>query len=130
MKNNIWRSALAVICVLALAAGILSAAAFAAENDTIYVNGDKKVFTADGELSAILRLQVEVQGRIHILTSGVNVALAIYNEDTYELCGTYATENGMMDVPFDAYPGTYLLGFSGWGEVAVMVADENVTAQL
>ena len=130
MKKSFWKSALAVICVLALAAGILSTAAFASENDTIYINGEKKVFTADGELSAILRLRVEAPGRIHILTSGANVALAIYNEDTFELCGTYATENGMMDVPFDVYPGTYLLGFSGWGEVAVLVVDESTAAQL
>ena len=130
MKKNILKSVLALVCVLALAVGFLPAAASASDMDTIYVNGDKRVFYAAGELSAILRLPVDVPGRIHILTSGVNIALAVYNEETFELCGVYYTENGLIDVPFDAYPGTYLLGFSGWGEVAVMVADEGTTARL
>ena len=130
MKKKFWKSVLAVFCVLALTAGILPAAFASEEDDFIYVNGETKVFTAAGELSAILRLPVEVPGRIHILTSGVNISLAIYDEETFELFGVYYTENGLIDVPFDAYPGTFLLGFSGWGEVAVLVADEGTTAQL
>ena len=130
MKKKFWKSVLAVFCVLALTAGILPAAFATEEDDFIYVNGETKVFTAAGELSAILRLPVEVPGRIHILTSGVNISLAIYDEETFELFGVYYTENGLIDVPFDAYPGTFLLGFSGWGEVAVLVADEGTTAQL
>ncbi len=129
MKRITRRSLLTLLCVLALTIGLLPAAAFAWDYDTIYVNGDKKMFTAEGDLSAILRLPVEVPGRIHILTSGVNIALSIYNEASLELCGTYYTENGLIDVPFDAYPGSYLLGFSGWGEVAVLVADESLTAR-
>ena len=130
MKKKFWKSVLAVFCVLALTVGILPAAFATEEDDFIYVNGEAKVFTAAGELSAILRLPVEVPGRIHILTSGVNISLAIYDEETFELFGVYYTENGLIDVPFDAYPGTFLLGFSGWGEVAVLVADERTTAQL
>ena len=130
MKKNFWKSVLAVFCVLALTAGILPTAFASEEGEYIYVNGEAKVFTAAGELSAILRLPVEVPGRIHILTSGVNISLAIYDEETFELFGVYYTENGLIDVPFDAYPGTFLLGFSGWGEVAVLVADEGTTAQL
>ena len=130
MKKKFLRSVLAVICVLALAAGFLPAAFASEEDDVVYVNGETKVFTAEGELSAILRLPVEYPGRIHILTSGVNISLAIYDEETFELFGVYYTENGLIDVPFDAYPGTFLLGFSGWGEVAVLVADEGTAAQL
>ena len=130
MKKKFWKTVLAVFCVLALTAGILPTAFASEEGEYIYVNGEAKVFTAAGELSAILRLPVEVPGRIHILTSGVNISLAIYDEETFELFGVYYTENGLIDVPFDAYPGTFLLGFSGWGEVAVLVADEGTTAQL
>ena len=58
MKKNFWKSFLAVFCVLALTAGILPTAFASEEGEYIYVNGEAKVFTAAGELSAILRLPV------------------------------------------------------------------------
>ena len=130
MKNRSWKTVVAFLCIWALAAGFMTAAAVADENEYIFVNGEKRVFTAEGEVSAVLKLPVEEAGRIHILANGVNVALAVYNEDTFEVCGVYYTDNGLMDVPFDAYPGNYLLGFTGWKEVAILVADESTTARL
>ncbi len=100
------------------------------ESDYLYVNGGKQVFTAEGTISVLLRLPVEKAEKIHILASGVNITLVIYDETAGEICGTYASEDGLMDVPFDAASGTYLLGFSGFGEAAVRVADEENTARI
>ena len=96
----------------------------------IYVNGDNSVFTLEGELSALFRLYVDVPGRVHILTSGVDVSLVLFNETVGEVCGVYSSVNGVMDAPLDAYPGTYLLGFSGWGEAAVLAADEEAASAI
>ena len=95
------------------------------ESDYIYVNGSNKVFTADGELSVLMRLTVTNPGRVHILTSGVDVSVVLFNEVSSEVCGVYSSVDGVMDAPLDAAPGTYLLGFSGQGEVAVLAADEE-----
>ena len=96
----------------------------------IYVNGDNRVFTLSGELSALFRLHVSDPGRVHVLTSGVDVSVVLFNESAGEVCGVYNSVNGVMDAPFDAYPGTYLLGFSGWGEAAVLVADEAAASAI
>ena len=96
----------------------------------IYVNGDNRVFTLSGELSALFRLHVSDPGRVHVLTSGVDVSVVLFNESAGEVCGVYSSVNGVMDAPFDAYPGTYLLGFSGWGEAAVLVADEAAASAI
>ena len=100
------------------------------ESDHIYVNGSSRKFTAEGEISALLRLTVESPGVVHILSSGVNITLVLYDEATDEICGFYASEDGLLDVPFDAAAGTYLLGFSGWGEAEVLAADEENTARI
>ena len=96
----------------------------------IYVNGDNRVFTLSGELSALFRLHVSDPGRVHVLTSGVDVSVVLFNESAGEVCGVYSSVNGVMDAPLDAYPGTYLLGFSGWGEAAVLVADEAAASAI
>ena len=100
------------------------------ESDYIYVNGSNKVFTADGELSVLMRLTVTNPGRVHILTSGVDITLVLYDEAADEVRGVFTSENGLMDASFDASVGTYLLGFSGWGEAAVLAADEAKTAEI
>ena len=96
----------------------------------IYVNGDNRVFTLSGELSALFRLHVSDPGRVHVLTSGVDVSVVLFNESAGEVCGVFSSVNGVMDAPLDAYPGTYLLGFSGWGEAAVLVADEAAASAI
>ena len=100
------------------------------ESDYIYVNGSNKIFSVAGDLSALMRLTVTTPGRVHILTSGVEVSLVLYDETAGEVRGVYTSENGVIDASFDATVGNYLLGFSGWGEVAVLAADEAKTAEL
>ena len=100
------------------------------EENYLYVNGNNKVFTAAGDMSVLLRLTVETPGKLHILTSGVEISLVLLDETTEEVLGVYQSENGLMDVPFDANPGTYLLGFGGNGEADVRVADEETTARI
>mgnify|MGYP002857253148 CR=1 FL=1 len=100
------------------------------DSDYIYVNGSNKVFTAEGDMSVLMRLTVVSPGRVHILTSGVDMSLVIYDEAADEVRGVYTSEEGLMDASFDASAGTYLLGFSGWGEAAVMAADEEKTAEI
>ena len=100
------------------------------ESDYIYVNGSNKIFSMAGDLTALMRLTVTSPGRVHILTSGVEVSLVLYDEAAGEVCGVYSSENGVMDASFDAAAGTYLLGFSGWGEVAVLAADEARTEEI
>lgn len=100
------------------------------ESDYIYVNGSNKIFSVAGDLTALMRLTVTSPGRVHILTSGVEVSLVLYDEAAGEVRGVYTSENGVMDASFDAAVGTYLLGFSGWGEVAVLAADEARTEEI
>ena len=63
MKNRSWKTVVAFLCIWALAAGFMTAAAVADENEYIFVNGEKRVFTAEGEVSAVLKLPVEEAGR-------------------------------------------------------------------
>ncbi len=125
------------LVVFTFVASLLAFPAFAAEQagaipepDNIYVNGDNNIFTLQGDLSALLRLVVTEPGRVHILTSGVDVTLVIFDEASDEVRGVYGSVDGVMDASFEAIPGTYLLGFSGWGEAAVLVADEAVASAI
>ena len=144
MKYVNMKTKIAFLLSLVFAAGLLSVPASAMEHPfdvpavpaaseqaaeipepaDLYVNGDNAVFTLEGELSVLLRLHVSAPGRVHILTSGEDVSVVLFNEASSEVCGFYSSVNGVMDAPLDAAPGTYLLGFSGWGEVAVLAADE------
>ena len=45
------------------------------ESDHIYVNGSSRVFTADGEISALLRLTVESPGIVLPKTGGAGTAI-------------------------------------------------------
>ena len=136
MKTKInLKKTLAALCVLALLISVLPAMAFAEEmveipeSDYIYVNGDSKVVTAQEEM-ALLRLTVETAGKFHILSSGVDISLVLFDEGADEVRGVYTSENGLMDVPFYAAPGMYLLGITGSGEVEILVADEAETERI
>ena len=96
----------------------------------IRVNDEKVTFTVDGNQTVILRLEVSSQERIHVLASGVDVTLVVYDEAEKEVRGVYDSASGLLDVPLDVTARTYLLGFSGYGEIAVRVADEETTAQI
>lgn len=100
------------------------------ESDYLYVNGDSRVFGVEGDLTAIFRLTVTQAEKIHILTSGVEITLVVYDETKDEVQGVYSSVSGLLDVPLDASEGTYLLGFSGRGEVEVVVANEEGTARI
>ena len=131
-----WKKTLAALCVLALLVSMLAGAALAEEmveipeSDYIYVNGDSKIVTAAGELSVLLRLTVENPSRIHILSSGVDVSMVLFDEGAGDVVGVYSSQNGLMDVPFNANPGSYLIGLTGEGEVELLVADENRTGEI
>ncbi len=135
MKNKTTLKTLAAICVLALLVSILPAAAFAEEmieipeDDYLYVNGDSKVLTA-GEEMALLRLAVENPGKVHILSSGVDITLVLFDEASGEVRGVYTSQNGLMDVPLFAAPGMFLLGVVGSGEVEILAADEARTNEI
>ncbi len=132
MKNKTTLKTLATLCVLALLVSVLPAAAFAEEmieipeSDYLYVNGDSKVLTA-GEEMALLRLVVENPGKVHVLSSGVDITLVVLDETSGEVMGPYMSQNGLMDVPLFAAPGMFLLGVTGNGEVEILAADEERT---
>ena len=100
------------------------------ESDYLYVDGDNRIRTVEGEQTLLFRLFVGEPQRVHILTSGVNVTLVIYNEAADAVVGAFTSVDGLLDAPFDAAPGSYLLGLSGWGEVAILAASEARTAQI
>ena len=100
------------------------------ESDYLYVDGDNRIRTVEGEQTLLFRLFVGEPQRVHILTSGVNVTLVIYNEAADAVVGAFTSVDGLLDAPFDAAPGSYLLGLSGWGEVAILAASEAKTAQI
>ena len=64
------------------------------DSDYIYVNGSNKVFSAAGDMSVLMRLTVTNPGRVHILTSGVDISLVLYDEAANEVCGVFSSENG------------------------------------
>ena len=130
-----WKKTLAALCVLALLVSVLPASVLAEEmveipeSDYIYVNEDSRIVTAQEEMS-LLRLTVETAGKFHVLASGVDIKLVLFDETAGTVRDTYASENGLMDVPFYAAPGMYLLGIIGSGEVAIRVTDETETEKI
>ena len=130
-----WKKTLAALCVLALLVSVLPASVLAEEmveipeSDYIYVNEDSRLVTAQEEMS-LLRLTVETAGKFHVLASGVDIKLVLFDETAGTVRDTYASENGLMDVPFYAAPGMYLLGIIGSGEVAIRVTDETETEKI
>ena len=133
MKKNLnWVRTLVAICVLAMLVGMLPASAFAEETieipeeDYLYVNGESKVLTA-GEEMALLCLVVEEPGNVHVLASGVDITMVLFDETAGEVRGVYTSEHGLMDVPFFAAPGMFILGITGNGEVEILAADEEGT---
>ena len=136
MKNVFnWKKTLAALCVLALLVSVLPASVLAEEmveipeSDYIYVNEDSRIVTAQEEMS-LLRLTVETAGKFHVLASGVDIKLVLFDETAGTVRDVYSSENGLMDVPFYAAPGMYLLGIIGSGEVAIRVADEAETEKI
>ena len=131
-----WKKTLAAVCVLALFVGMFSASVLAEgvveipESDYIYVNGDIKIITVESENPSVMLLTVETAGRFHILSSGVDIKVALYSEESGENLGVFSSENGLMDVPFYAAPGLYLIAAVGSGEVAIRVADETKTNEI
>ena len=130
--KNTLKKALVAICVLALLASVMPASVFAEEEieipeeDYLYVNGESKVLTA-GEEMALLCLVVEDPGKVHVLASGVDITMVLFDDTAGEVRGVYTSENGLMDVPFFAAPGMFILGITGNGEVEILAADEEGT---
>ena len=112
--------------------GELPASAFAEgtieipAEDYLYVNGESKVLTLEGEM-AYLCLEVKTPGNFHVLSSGVDISLVIFDTAAEKVLGTYLSEYGLMDVPFNAEPGIYILGVTGSGEVEILVSDDAKT---
>ena len=136
MKKNLnWVRTLVAICVLAMLVGMLPASAFAEETieipeeDYLYVNGESKVLTA-GEEMALLCLVVEDPGKVHVLASGVDITMVLFDDTAGEVRGVYTSEHGLMDVPFFAAPGMFILGITGNGEVEILAADDAKTASI
>jgi hypothetical protein len=134
-KKKNWIRLLATLCITAMLVGTLSVSAFAEEmveipeSDYIYVNEDSRIVTAQEEM-LLLRLTVETAGKFHVLASGVDIKLVLFDETAGTVRDVYSSENGLMDVPFYAAPGMYLLGIIGSGEVAIRVADEAETEKI
>ena len=130
--KNTLKKALVAICVLALLVSVIPASVFAEEEieipeeDYLYVNGESKVLTA-GEEMALLCLVVEDPGKVHVLASGVDITMVLFDDTAGEVRGVYTSENGLMDVPFFAAPGMFILGITGKGEVEILAADEEGT---
>ena len=130
--KNTLKKALVAICVLALLVSVMPASVFAEEEIEIpeeyylYVNGESKVLTA-GEEMALLCLVVEDPGKVHVLASGVDITMVLFDDTAGEVRGVYTSENGLMDVPFFAAPGMFILGITGKGEVEILAADEEGT---
>ena len=136
MKKNLnWVRTLVAICVLAMLVGMLPASAFAEETieipeeDYLYVNGESKVLTA-GEEMALLCLVVEEPGNVHVLASGVDITMVLFDETAGEVRGVYTSEYGLMDASFAATPGMFILGITGNGEVEILAADDAKTASI
>ena len=129
--KNTLKKALVAICVLALLVSVMPASVFAEEEieipeeDYLYVNGESKVLTA-GEEMALLCLVVEEPGNVHVLASGVDITMVLFDETAGEVRGVYTSEHGLMDVPFFAAPGMFILGITGNGEVEILAADEEI----
>ncbi len=130
--KNTLKKALVAICVLALLVSVMPASVFAEEEieipeeDYLYVNGESKVLTA-GEEMTLLCLVVEDPGKVHVLASGVDITLVLFDDTAGEVRGVYTSEHGLMDVPFFAAPGMFILGITGNGEVEILAADEEGT---
>ena len=95
-KKKNWIRLLATLCITAMLVGTLSVSAFAEEmveipeSDYIYVNEDSRIVTAQEEMS-LLRLTVETAGKFHVLASGVDIKLVLFDETNYITKPGYTT---------------------------------------